>query len=372
MSKSLFDDNNIVFTVFDDNKGPIPILTTLNSTEKTIGNRVAIRSIVSILSTEKIQKKIEGEAIIPFPDEKLIGFIYYVSLDQKTQNENYRLISLTFLTPSSSANQLYAKAALLSKEARRIGEEINSNYVHGEPLSANLKNIIVSWGLSKHDTQLVSPVEALKISTIDLYALIPVQTGLRKKYDDPLSYVILALLNNIPVVILGSDIKQNEEIGLIFQELFHLRELKINKVETNTISKADIILLSEDQYDSSKINDDPILILNLILKNHQILNVEFDKKDIKIVDEWLKRSRESKKNDVAKKIIRAELDQINDRLNQIQYLVNSNRESNIKEVSKILNTGNDELEFLVRISLNSQKFQSTQINKLLGTDKFKG
>ena len=138
------NQNLVVVAAFDEKRGPVPVFSTVAD---VIANKVAIKSIVSTLSAREDNKaKIEGEAIIPFPDEELIGFIYYVSLDQKTETGDYRVISLTYLAPTSTANNLYINAANLSNEARGIGQHINSKYIYGQPFSAELQSIVTKWG----------------------------------------------------------------------------------------------------------------------------------------------------------------------------------------------------------------------------------
>ena len=71
---------------------------------------------------------------------------------------------------------------------------------------------------------------------------------------------------------------------------------------------------------------------------------------------------------MAQQVIRTELNQTNDRLKQLIYLASSNRESNIKEISGIMNSDKEEIEFLARIILRARKAKADQINKLLKTD----
>ena len=73
---------------------------------------------------------------------------------------------------------------------------------------------------------------------------------------------------------------------------------------------------------------------------------------------------------MASQVIRSELDQANDRLKQLIYLANSNRDSSMKEIASIMNSDKDEVEFLGRIALRSRKVNASQLNKLLKTDVF--
>ncbi len=380
MSNNNFTNGTmIVFTVFDDTIGPLPVLSSLSSSEKSIGNRVAIKSIMSTMS-EKINSnaKIEGEAIIPFPDEGLIGFVYYISLDQKNANNKHRIVSITYLTANSASNKLYANAATLSKEAKEIGEFINTNYIYGEKLSTELKNTILNWGKSNEENFQLKIEKSL--SLINLFNIFKPITGIRR-YEDPLGYALIAFLHENSVIVTGSDQNNLSDTAELFQKMYHLKELRIEKMFSSNSKKLnliglqkipnmDLILLSDDQYENSSFNNEPLVILRLSTKKFKLLNYFIEEKDIKRVNEWLKQMREENTDESILHKIRVELDYVNDKINQLIYLINSDRESSIKEVTKILNTEKNDLGFLVRIILQRKIVTAAQLNKLLNVKKY--
>jgi hypothetical protein len=370
------NQNLIVIAAFDDKRGPVPIFSTVSD---VISNKVAIKSIVSTLSArEDSSKKLEGEAIIPFPDEELIGFIYYTSLDQKTETGDHRVISLTYLSPTSNANNLYSSAANLSNEARAIGQEINSHYIYGQPFQVELQNLLKAWGTKEISPEAQvpesKPKEEKHLGLHDLYTFFPA-----KKNDDPLSYLIIAFFQEIPVVLSGPDPQHIIDFANLLQELFHVKELRIElnlpgsaKYSQHKISKilrADMVLLTESQFRKSFFSRDPIVIITMDQELKTPYH-SFDDRDIKRVSEWVKKSRDKKDPIMSSQVIRTELDQANDRLKQLIYLANSNRESSMKEISQILNSDKDEIEFLGRMALRSRKVKAEQLNKLLKTDSF--
>lgn len=372
------NQNLVVVAAFDDKRGPVPVFSTVSD---VIANKVAIKSIVSTLSARENQtEKLEGEAIIPFPDESLIGFIYYVSLDQKTETGDYRVISLTYLAPTSTANNLYTNAANLSTEARTIGQRINAGYIYGQPFSAELQEVVKSWGNQSEVVEAAAPQPALVVekhlSLNDLYTFFP-----GKKNDDPLSYVILAFFSEIPVVLSGPDPQHIIDFANLLQELFHLKELRIElnlpgsaKYSPHKISKilrADMVLLTEAQFRKSFFSREPIVIITMDQELKTPYH-NFEEKDIKRVSEWVKKSRDKAGKDVmiASQVIRSQLDLANDRLKQLVYLCSTNRESTLKEIGGILNSDKDEIEFIGRIALRSRKVKAEQLNKLLKVDLF--
>lgn len=374
-------ENHIVFTAFDDRQGPVPVFTTLDNHE--LASKIAVKSIVSTLSARDDQQKIEGEAIIPFPEENLLAFIYYVSLDQKTKTGDFRTISLSFLTTTENSNELYSNAADLSISAKEIGKAINEQFVFGETLPVLLQSKIRYWGQKdENPVDLVSKKERTKadgrkLSLYDLFNLFPPETGFRK-YEDPLSSLILAFLYNIPVVLSGPDTRLLTDVTEILQQIYPIKKLSvinqdqikdnldINSTNPQNIPKADIIVLTDDFYKKCFFSRDPIVILTvyqeLLIPYHK-----FDEKDIKKITVWLKTCRD--KTDISEIVI--ELKAIQDKLDQLLYLASSNRESTMKEIMPLVDLEKTEVEFLSRILVNSQKATAAQLNKLLSVDHFK-
>ena len=172
-----------------------------------------------------------------------------------------------------------------------------------------------------------------------------------------------------------------EKQANLLQEMFHVKELRIElnlpgsaKYSQHKISKilrADMVLLTEAQFRKSFFSRDPIVIITMDQELKTPYH-NFEEKDIRRVSEWVKKSRDKANKDLmmASQVIRSELDQANDRLKQLIYLCNSNRESNMKEIASIMNSDKDEVEFLGRISLRARKVKAEQLNKLLKTDSF--
>ncbi|MHA1982856.1 MAG: hypothetical protein ACW967_00790 [Candidatus Hodarchaeales archaeon] len=373
----------VVFAAFDDRKGPVPVVYNC---DKSIANKVAIKSIVSTLSAREGQKKVEGEAIIPFPDEQLLGFIYYVSLDQQTSTGDFRVISLTFLAPSASANNLYTNASILSNEAREIGEMINNKFVYGEAVSPDLEQKILTWGTSEEvETEIIeTEVEDKPITLLDLYSFFPPVTGFRK-YDDPLAYVLLALLMEIPVVISGPDPKYLFEFANMLQTIYHVKDLrkeltiptasKFMEQKIQKIPRADIVLLTDEQHKKAFFSRDPLVILTTY-REFKTPYHKFGEKYLKVVAEWLKKSRDiTHDEELALRTIKLEIDGIHDRLNQLIFLADGKRSMNTKDVldfitkSTRLPTDKETLDFVTDIALNAHKIPTNNLNLLINPPK---
>jgi hypothetical protein len=367
-------EKKIVVAAFDDKKGPVAIFSTLKN--EALINKIAVKSIVSTLSardTNSKEKMPPGEAIIPFPDEDLLGFIYYVSLDQKTETGDFRVLSLTFLTSTSGGTDLYSNAPILSLEAKEISDLINEKYVYGQMFSSELQNEVLTWGSRKSSESkeeiIISTPERKKFDLYDLYSFFS-----PKKSLDPIAYVLLAFFQNIPIILTGPDPQHIIDFANLFQNLFQLKELKIElnlpsttKNEPSKISRSDIVLLTDSQYRKSFFSITPILVITMD-QEIKTLNFNFENKDVIRISDWLKKSREQKHLVLALQLIKTDLESANNRIKQFLHLLSLDKP--IKEIFNILATDKDDLEFLGRILLRSGKLKAEQLNKLFKTNTY--
>jgi hypothetical protein len=362
-----------VFAAFDDRKGPVTVFTTLTDLE--LANKIAVKSIVSTLSAKEGQQRVEGEAIIPFPEEDLLAFIYYLSLDQKTMTGDNRVISLAYLVPTQISTSLYENAELLSKTAKSIGEAINQHYIYGKPVSQYIQAKINHWGESEAQSQKVMEAKEKvkaksqrKVNLYDLYNLLPPETGFRK-YRDPIGYLILSFLYKVSVILSGPDQKLLADFTDIIQKLYPLKKLSIIQIEEKgdkspiIVPNADIVILTDELLNKCKFSEVPLLLLNTY-QDLKLLNCEFDEVEVKMISEWVKLSREN--TDI--KVITNSLEYTNEKLNQLKYLAQNYGDSTFKEVAQSLKLQKEELEFCARILLLTGQVTATELNVLFGSN----
>jgi hypothetical protein len=105
---------DVIFSAFDERAGPVAIFSTFK--DPVLTKKIAVKSIVSTLTSVRssASERLEGEAIIPFPNENLIAFIFYTSLDQRTEGGEFRVISLSAVVSNERKTGLYANATVLS------------------------------------------------------------------------------------------------------------------------------------------------------------------------------------------------------------------------------------------------------------------
>ncbi|MFW9777642.1 MAG: hypothetical protein ACFFE8_02230 [Candidatus Heimdallarchaeota archaeon] len=136
---------DLVFSAFDEKVGPIAIFSTIE--DPILTKIIAAKSIISAfrLVDTSTSHPLEGEVIIPFPQEKKVVFIYCTELDQKTNSGDRRMITLSAVVDQDQNNQLYSKASELSRSAAEIRDILNTNYAFGQPLSQHLMNRLEEW-----------------------------------------------------------------------------------------------------------------------------------------------------------------------------------------------------------------------------------
>ncbi|MHA2334407.1 MAG: hypothetical protein ACXAEU_20440 [Candidatus Hodarchaeales archaeon] len=368
----------VCFAAFDDRKGPVPIFTTL---EPALASKVAVKSIVSTLSAAQDSRRVEGEAIIPFPDENLVAFIYYASLDQLTESGDSRVISLSFLTESEKVNVLYQTAPKLSSQARVISQMINGQYKYGGSLPERIATHLENWGKSEEFSvlEIVSPPEKVRkeIDIIDTFNFYPVQKSFRS-YFDPVSYIILSFLLNMPLVLVSPDPQFLLELANVFDKLFNLKELRIElcvptdpeeqKSWSHEIPRADIVCLANDEYRRSYFSKDPVVIVTTE-QEVKTPNHLFENDHLKMVNKWLEKARSYNDPEFSKKTVQLEIGSLIDKLEHLVSLAKPSRKSSMKELQSILKASEDELSLIIEIIRYFEYLEVPDLNKLVNPSK---
>jgi hypothetical protein len=136
---------DLVFSAFDEKVGPMAVFTTIE--DPMLTKIIAVKSIVSAfrLVDTSTSQRLEGEVIIPFPQENKVVFIYCTELDQKTQSGERRMITLSAVVNQDQNNQLYSNASELSRSAAELRDFLNANYSFGHPLPRQILSRFEEW-----------------------------------------------------------------------------------------------------------------------------------------------------------------------------------------------------------------------------------
>ena len=144
-------DRDILFSVFTQKKGPIPVFHTLSSQDAT---RVAFKSQTTLSMMDRSELE-SAEAILPFTnlDGGKLGFIYLFQMKQQDVTEPDCVASLTYLVPKEQQAFLYSKVPYIKYKAEEIASQIKQ-YIFEEntPLPKDLQNALKNWYVTEKDT----------------------------------------------------------------------------------------------------------------------------------------------------------------------------------------------------------------------------
>ncbi len=364
---------DVIFSAFDERAGPVAIFSTFN--DPVLTKKIAVKSIVSTLTSVRssASERLEGEAIIPFPNENLIAFIFYTSLEQRTEGGEFRVISLSAVVSNERKTGLYANATVLSQAALEIKDALNSDYVFGNPLSNELASKLEGWGkLTETQELAVIAEKEVKFGLHSLFELFPVKKGLRS-YSDPLDPLFLGVLLKIPVVLIGPNIEFLLEVADLLREFMPDEELDVrlsialeykSQAVASKIPRADIILLDEKQDKRKNFYRDPVIIVGVGV-SPTYKNYNLPDKTTKVFEKILKKARDIPDEMVANHYLEGEILSFNTKLTNMKDYCLSGRKGKLRDIAKTFNVG-EEYALLLAEALRVRKSVSAQeLNRML-------
>ena len=363
---------DVVFSAFDERAGPIAVFATIN--DPVVSKKIAVKSIVSTLTSVRsnTSENMEGEAIIPFPDEGLISFIYYTTLNQRTETGELRVVTLSAVVPKTDNSLLYSNAAILSQSAIRIKGLLNSQYEFGKSLPNELKTELEGWGTLKTTpkSEIIAEKE-IEFSLSTLFNLFPAKKG-RRSFSDPLLQLFFGLMAKIPVLLVGPNIEFLLEITDLLREFVTDEELdvriSIDLEETSdtavfNIPRADIILLDEKQNQRRHLYYDPIAIVG-VGRESRYANYTGSEHVDKTFNNLLKKAREISDEGVAFLYLKGELLSFIAKLTNLKAYCLSGRQGKAKEIAKIINVDEEYLFALAEVLRLKNMVPIVELNKM--------
>ncbi|MFX0171967.1 MAG: hypothetical protein ACFE9L_08610 [Candidatus Hodarchaeota archaeon] len=372
---------DVIFSAFDERAGPMAIFSTIR--DEVLTKKIAVKSIVSTLTSVRtsMSERLEGEAIIPFPDENRIAFIFYSSLEQKTESGEYRVISLSAVVSNEKKTGLYSKATVLSQSAAEIKEALNKGYTFGQALPSNLVRKLEDWGrITEVEEEAVIAEKEVKFGPLGLFELFPVSKGLRS-YNDPLVSLFIGILGKIPVVLVGPNIEFLLEVTDLLREFMPDKELDIrlsiaidykSQAVASKIPRADIILLDEIQDKRKNFYRDPVILIG-VGRDSRYINYEPPDKFVKLLERILKKAREFKDELVANHYLEGEFISFITKMANLRDYCLAGRETRIKDIAKNFNVEEDYIIALAEALRTQLSVSAKEINKMFqNATSFKG
>ncbi|MHA2345806.1 MAG: hypothetical protein ACXACP_03720 [Candidatus Hodarchaeales archaeon] len=363
---------DVIFSAFDERAGPVAIFSTFK--DPVLTKKIAVKSIVSTLTSVRSSatERLEGEAIIPFPNESLIAFIFYTSLDQKTEGGEFRVISLSAIVSNERKTGLYANAMVLSQAALEIKDALNSDYIFGNPLSSELASKLEGWGkLTETQELAVIAEKEVKFGLHSLFELFPVKKGLRS-YSDPLDPLFIGVLSKIPVVLVGPNIEFLLEIADLLREFMPDEELDVrlsfaldykSQAVASKIPRADIILLDEKQDKRKNFYRDPVVLVG-VGRESKYKNYDFPEKAARAFQKILKKAREIPDEMVANHYLEGEILSFITKLTNLKDYCLSGRKGKIRDISKTFNVSEDYVLLLAEALRVRKAVSAQELNRM--------
>ena len=372
---------DVVFSAFDERVGPVAVYSTIN--DPIITKKIAVKSIVSTLTSVKTSatEKLEGEAIIPFPDENKLAFIFYTSLDQMTEGGENRVISLSAIVENEHKSLLYSQATVLSQGASNLKKTLNDVYKFGEKLPSSLIKQFEDWVqmTGTVETEIIAEKQ-IAFNIHSLLDLFPSKQSLRK-YEDPLVHLFLGIFIKLPVVLVGPNVEflleiadvlrgylPNEELDVRLAISLHVESL--HHAISYGIPRADLVLLNEEQYSKALFYREPVIIVR-IGRESRYDNYHPPSKAVSFIEELMKKIRGFKDETVCNLYLQGEFMSFSNKMTILKDFCNAGKQDSLKELSNKLGVKEAYLITLAEALRVQEAVTSDAINSMfMGKTKF--
>ncbi len=348
---------DVILSAFDEKVGPVAVFTTIK--DPVLTKKIAVKSVVSTLTNVRTSssENLEGEAIIPFPDENIISFIYYTTLNQRTETGELRVITLSAVVQKENNSSLYANASLLSQKAHRIRGLLETKYQYGQTLSPELIAELEGWGMFKEtpSSEVIAEKE-VEFGLTGLFKLFPEKKE-KSRYSDPLTPLFFGLMSNIPIILIGPQIEFLLEITDMIREFLPDEELDVrisidlkdpSNAATFKIPRADIILLDEQQNQKKHFYSDPVVVVG-VGRDSKYINYSGSKSAIITFNNILKKAREISDDSVAFLYLKGELLSFTAKLTNLKAYCLSGKQGKAKDIAKIINVNEEYIFALAEV-----------------------
>jgi hypothetical protein len=370
---------DVIFSAFDERTGPVAIYSTIK--DPILTKKIAVKSIISTLTSVKsfVSGRVQGEAIIPFPDEDKSAFIFYATLDQKTEGGEHRVISLSAVVENEKGNSLYSKATVLSQVAAQIKDLLNSEFTFGQPITENLTRELNLWGsiTEKEENVFIAEreVESGLQSLLDLFSI---KKRLRN-CEDPLVHLFFGLLGKIPIVLIGPNIEILLEITNLLKDFIPEKELNVSRsidlnaksqIMTSKIPRADIVLLDEAEDKKKQFYKDPVITIR-IGRDPRFINYNPPKAYLKTLERIFRKTREFEDELAASHYLQGEILAFSTKLQNLKEYCLTGRQINVKEIARNLSVDENYIRSLAEALRTRMEVSADELNNLfLDGEKF--
>ncbi len=152
----------VCFSVFDHIKGPRPVF--FQGVGQEMARKVALKSQMTLSMMS--QKTIESaDAVIPFPEEEKIAYVFLFTIEGEFVKEKNSVASLSYIVDHGQQMNFYKQVSLLRRQAEQIADGIKQGYYYDPEkyeLSKSLEKTIGEWGQDLASTEMIIEEEVRK------------------------------------------------------------------------------------------------------------------------------------------------------------------------------------------------------------------
>ena len=155
------EDRNILFSVFDRQKGSVPIYYTGLSEEEAVHITRRSEMTLSMMTSSELET---AEAILPFSALKKLGFILLFQVQQSNPEEPSCVASLSYIVPQDQQVFLYNKVPFLKFKAEELATQIKQNYIYSGAFPKTLANTLNNWRVTEKEATMEIEIVERKVT----------------------------------------------------------------------------------------------------------------------------------------------------------------------------------------------------------------
>ena len=125
--------NDVLFSIFDPQKGPIILYSTISSHE--ISRKIVMKSYVAIGALEDKSDLEAKYALLPLPSFDRIAFYYMFRIQSKDPESENMYATITFAQDSSAAINFYRSLPEIQKKVLDSVTHIQDRYIYTKEVS---------------------------------------------------------------------------------------------------------------------------------------------------------------------------------------------------------------------------------------------
>jgi hypothetical protein len=205
MMKEKEVQNDVLFSIFDPQKGPIILYSTISSQE--IAKKIVMKSYVAIGAMEEKVDLESKYALLPLPSFDKIAFYYMFRIQSQDHGSQKLYATITFAQNSSATMNFYRSLPEIQKKVLDSVSHLKDCFIYTKDaltLDNEVKNILESLLAMKTPVIEIltpsTPIETIIFEDPNLGTL----NFLLEYFQDGLEKIIFSLLMEEPILILGN------------------------------------------------------------------------------------------------------------------------------------------------------------------------